>query len=132
MSVRKLPDYRTKQKILHVNRASTDTLASYGDLYLAAGALADALEFYAKAANSAGLQKIKDLALQSGDVFLFTGAAKALNSHPGNAEWENIAQKAAKLGKYAFSRHALEKANNAELLSALAIEIKAQETRQVA
>jgi len=40
-------------------------------MYLEAGALSDALDFYAKAEHLAGMQKIKDIALAGGDVFFF-------------------------------------------------------------
>ncbi|PKN08146.1 MAG: hypothetical protein CVU72_03000 [Deltaproteobacteria bacterium HGW-Deltaproteobacteria-7] len=132
MSIRKLPDYRLKQKILYIDKTSADSLVSYGDLYLEGGALSDALDFYAKAGHTAGVQKIKDLALKSGDTFLFQSAAKAQGIELRDADWEDIAQKATELKKYLFAKHALEKTNNAELLNALMIKIKAEEVKQSA
>jgi hypothetical protein len=132
LSIRKLPDYRLKQKILYIDKTSAESLVSYGDLYLAAGALSDALDFYAKASYQAGVQKIIDLALTSGDAFLFQGAAKALGIQLRDADWEDIARKATELKKYLFARYALEKTNNAELLNALATKMKAEETKQSA
>jgi len=130
LSIRKLPDYRLKQKILYIDKTSAATLARYGDLYLEAGALSDALDFYAKAGHQAGMQKIKDLVQASGDTFLFQHTAKALALDLRDADWEAIARKATELKKYLFARYAAEKANNAELLNALATKMKAEEAKQ--
>jgi hypothetical protein len=132
LSIRKLPDYRLKQKILYIDKTSAASLASYGDLYLEGGALSDALDFYAKAGNAAGVQKIKDLALESGDTFLFQSAAKAQGIELRDTDWEDIARKATELKKYLFARYALQKTNNAELLNALTTKMKAEEAKQSA
>ncbi len=58
---------------------------------------------------------------------LFQRAAKALNLELSSSDWENIGEKAMKLKKYFFARHALEKANNEEMLKALANMMKAEE-----
>jgi hypothetical protein len=132
LRIRKLPDYRLKQKILYIDKTSATSLISYGDLYLEAGALSDALDFYAKAGHHAGVQKIKDLALKNGDAFLFQGAAKALNIDLRDADWEDIARRAIELKKYLFAKHALEKTNKAELLNALTTKMNAEEAKQSA
>jgi hypothetical protein len=132
LSIRKLPDYRLKQKILYIDKTSATSLISYGDLYLEAGALSDALDFYAKAGHHAGVQKIKDFALTNGDAFLFQGAAKAQNIDLRDADWEDIARRAIELKKYLFAKHALEKTNKADLLNALTTKMKAEEAKQSA
>jgi len=111
LSIKKLPDYRLKQKILYIDKTSTAALISYGDLYLEAGAISDALDFYAKASHQAGMQKIKDLAITNGDTFIFQSAAKALDHELRDEDWEDIARRAIDLKKYLFARHALEKTN---------------------
>ena len=58
---------------------------------------------------------------------LFEQAAKALNLELKPADWENIGQKAMDLKKYFFARHALEKANNEELLNSLKKIMQAEE-----
>ena len=75
-------------------------LQNYGDLFLEEGLLSDALDFYQKANDNSGLQKIKDIAFNSGDVMLFQQAAKALNLELKPADWESIGQKAIELKKY--------------------------------
>jgi len=115
----KLPDYRIKQKLLYVDKVNQGNLQNYGDLFLEEGRIPDAFDFYIKANNNIGLQKIKEIAMNSGDVMLFGQAAKALNLELKPADWESIGLKAIELKKYSFAGHALEKANNEEMLNSL-------------
>jgi hypothetical protein len=50
-----------------------------------------------------------------------------LNLELTPADWENIGQKAIDLKKYFFARHALEKANNEDLLNSLKKIMEAEE-----
>jgi tetratricopeptide (TPR) repeat protein len=115
----KLYDYRLKQKILYIDKVNPNVLQNYGDLFLEEGLLSDALDFYQKANYNSGMQKIKDIAFDRGDVMLFQQAAKALHLELKPADWEGIGQKAIDLKKYFFAQHALEKADNEELLNSL-------------
>lgn len=128
--VRKLPDYRFKQKILYIDKISPESLISYGDLYWEAEALSDALDFYARASHAAGIEKIRKRALENGDVFLLQGAARAQGLELQDADWENIARTAVRLKKLSFAGHALKKIDDAERANALAAMIKAEETKQ--
>ena len=94
-------------------------LQDYGNSFLEQGLLSEALEFYQRANDNNGLQKIKDMALNSGDVMLFQQTAKALRLELKPADWEAVGKKAMELKKYFFARHALEKANNEPLLDSL-------------
>jgi hypothetical protein len=114
-----LPDYRLKQKLLYVDKVHQDSLQKYGDSFFEEGRLSEALDFYTKANCNSGLQKIKETAFASGDVMLFGQAAKALNLELKPADWENIGQKAIEFKKYIFAKHAMEKANNEEMLNSL-------------
>ncbi|MEN6620299.1 MAG: hypothetical protein ABFD50_01955 [Smithella sp.] len=119
MNTKNLPDYRLKQKILYIDQTNPQILESYGDAFFSEGNLSDALDFYQKANSVIGLQKIKKVAMESGDVMLFAHAAKALNLELKTSDWENIAKIAINLKKYLFARHALEKASNEDLLNSL-------------
>jgi hypothetical protein len=127
--IKKLPDYRLKQKILYVDHTDPETFKKYGDLFFAESNFSDALDFYKKANFTEGLQKIRNAASESGDVMLFEMVAKALNMELKTADWENIGRIALGLKKYLFARHALEKANNEELLNSLA-KIREAEDRE--
>jgi len=119
LSIKKLPDYGSKQKILYIDKVKENVLRDYGNSFFEDGFLSDALDFYQKANDKIGIQKIKDMAFERGDVMLFQQAAKALNMELKPADWEGIGQKAIDLKKYSFARHALEKANNEEMLTSL-------------
>ncbi|MEI6609296.1 MAG: hypothetical protein WCO53_06065 [Deltaproteobacteria bacterium] len=127
MSNRKLPDYRLKQKILYLDKTRPDDLIQYGNLFYEAGAYSDALDFFQKSNHTEGIQEIKNIALKSGDVMLFQRSAKAMNLELSPLDWENVGKKAMELKKYFFARHALEKANNEEILNSLANIMKAEE-----
>ena len=127
MSNRKLPDYRLKQKILYLDKTSSHELVQYGNLFFEAGAYSDALDFFQKSNHTEGIQEIKNIAFKSGDVMLFQRSAKAMNLELSPLDWENIGKKAMELKKYFFARHALEKANNADILNSLANIMKAEE-----
>ena len=119
LAIKKLPDYQLKQKILYIDRTSPEILKNYGDLFFAEGNVSDALDFYQKANYIEGIQKIKDAALESGDVMLFGRAAKTQKEELKPADWEKIGRIALNLKKYLFARHALKEANNEELLNSL-------------
>jgi tetratricopeptide (TPR) repeat protein len=131
LTIKKLPDYRLKQKILYVEQTDPQTLKEYGDLFFAEGNFSDALDFYQKATATDGLQKIKNSALESGDVMLFGRAAKALNLELKPSDWENIGKIAIDRRKYFFARHALEQASNNELLNSLGQIIQVEEHEKV-
>jgi tetratricopeptide (TPR) repeat protein len=128
----KLYDYRLKQKILYIDKVNSNVLQNYGDLFLEEGLLSDALDFYQKANYNSGMQKIKDIAFDRGDVMLFQQAAKALHMELKPADWEGIGQKAIDLKKYSFAQHALEKANNEEMLNSLKKIIQKEEDEKSA
>ena len=119
MSIKKMPDYRLKEKILYIDKVNPHLLQNYGDMFLEEGFFSDALDFYQKANDNSGMQKIKDIAINSGDVMLFQQAAKALHLELKPSDWESIGQKAIELKKFSFARHALEKTNNEEMLNSL-------------
>jgi len=112
---------------LYVDVPDPEVLKNYGDLFFNESNYSDALDFYSKANFIEGSQKIKDVALDSGDVMLYQRAAKVLNLELKPSDWENIGQKARALKKYFFARHALEKANNEESLNALKIIMEVEE-----
>ncbi|HOF78547.1 MAG TPA: hypothetical protein PLI40_06800 [Smithellaceae bacterium] len=128
MSNKKLPDYRLKQKILYIDKTDAEILKNYGNTFLDAGFISDAIDFYNKANYYDGLEKIKALAFETGDVMFFQRVMKALNTEPSQADWEMIGQKAISLKKYLFAKHALEKAGKPEILNSLLKIMEAEST----
>ncbi len=101
-------------------------------MYLEAGALSDALDFYARASHTAGIEKIRKQALEIGDVFLFQGAVRALGLELRDEDLENIAQTAVRLKKFSFAVQASKKIGDAGRVNALTTMIKAEEAKQSA
>jgi hypothetical protein len=118
-----LPDYRKKQQLLYAEKRTTGELIVYGDRFLEAGRISDAIEFYQKAHHTAGLEKISATAQQMGDVMLFLQATRALSRTPSPEEWLAIGQIAKGLKKYSFALLAFEKGGHDQFL---------RETREIA
>ncbi|NLN38534.1 MAG: hypothetical protein GX155_02965 [Smithella sp.] len=126
----KLPDYRLKQKILFLDKTSDESFVHYGDLCAQAGAYTDALDFYTKARHTEGMEKIRQFAMSNGDTFLFQQATRALGTQPSDADWEQLAQKAARLKKFLFARQALAKITDAQLAGALKPVVEEAQAKQ--
>jgi len=110
--LRKLPDYREKQKILYIDRQSDRVLLTYGDSYLESGRISDATDFYQKANHLQGLEKIREMAEAIGDTMAFQYAMKALKRNISEDDWNRVGQRALELRKFAFAFHAFQKSNN--------------------
>lgn len=109
MSIKKFADYRLKQKILYIDNTDAETLKKYGDLFLEEGNISDAMDFYKKAKYFDGIEDIKNISFDSGDVMIFERAMKILNKEPSPDQWEKIGQRMILLKKYYFVKYALEK-----------------------
>lgn len=109
------PDYKEKQKLLYIEKTPPDTLIHLGDVCLESGKITDAIEFYARADHRPGLEKIRDLVIERGDVMDFQGVLRALRLAGSPDEWNRIGQRAFELKKYTFALHAFEKSGNLEM-----------------
>ncbi len=110
-----IPDYQEKQKLLYIEKTPPDTLIRLGDACLESGVMTDAIEFYARAGHKPGLEKIRDLVIERGDVMDFQGALRALRLAGNPDEWNRIGRRAFELKKYTFALYAFEKSGNAEM-----------------
>lgn len=112
---KKLPNYQEKQRILYIDHQSERDLIAYGDAFLEAGKMFDALECYQRVNYSNGLEKIKGMAERSGDVMLFQQVLKSLKLHVSDDAWNALGNRAFELKKYSFALHAFEKSNNSTM-----------------
>jgi hypothetical protein len=110
-----LPNYQEKQRILYIDHKSVRDLIAYGDAFLEAGKMFDAIEFYQRVNYSEGMEKIKGMAEHSGDVMLFQQVLKPLKQHVSDDTWNAIGTRAFDLKKYSFALHAFEKSNNSTM-----------------
>ena len=71
MKKNSLPDSFQKRKLLNDEKMPPERLISYGEMFFQAGYLCDAAEFFQKASNEAGIDLLRQLAIEQGDSFLF-------------------------------------------------------------
>ena len=124
---RKLPNYQEKQRVLYIKRPSQTDLIAYGDAFLEVGKISDAIEFYQQGNYAEGLEKIKGMALQSGDVMLLQQVVKPLRQSIPDETWNAIAQRAVELKKYLFALYAFERSNNESMVAMVKEMIKSED-----
>jgi hypothetical protein len=98
-----------KKKLLDDPHLPAATCREYGDLCLAQGWLADALDFYVKGQDTAGLEKLQAIAVATGDAFLLERLLQA-QGRQDPALWQQVAAAAAAAGKETLARWAQERA----------------------
>ena len=127
MAKTNLPDYKEKQKILYRDNTSPTTLIAYGDKYMEAGKISDAIDFYHKADHIEGLEKIREMVVTDGDVMEFQHTLNALNLDASEEEWNRIGKQALELKKYTFAIHAFEKGGNSPMAEKIKEEVQQAE-----
>ena len=116
MGKKELPHYKKKQQLLHAKDAKPDDLRRQGEEFLQAGWLSDAIDFFGKAGDQNGLEKIRDIAISEGDVFLFRRTLKAMDVTASEDQWKELADRALDLGKLQFAREAYRMAGDRKSL----------------
>ncbi len=109
MIVSKVPGFLKKKRLLDDAKLSAERCRDYGTMFLNAGALADALDFFLKAGDGPGLEQLKEIALQTGDAYLLERILQAQGLSAPEL-WEQAAAKAQALGKLTLARWAWERA----------------------
>ena len=91
--------YIKKRDTLHAEKSSPATLSQIGRDFFAAERYSDALDFFEKARDAAGIKQIKDVALARGDTFLLSRLDRFDRKLISAAEWEATAKKAEAEGR---------------------------------
>jgi len=110
----KLPDPLTRRDILYGKNTPAESLREYGDLYLRDGRPNDAVEFFGQARYTEGLRRIRQMAMDEGDLFLFSRAAEFLQEEVSADDWRKLGNKALELGKHLFALKCFEKIGDRE------------------
>lgn len=105
----KLPDSLKRRDILYGQNTPAEVLREYGDLYLHEGKPNDAVEFFGQARYKDGLQGIRRMAMEEGDLFLFSRATEFLQEEVPAVDWRKLGRKALEKGKYLFALKCFEK-----------------------
>jgi hypothetical protein len=117
-----LPDVKEKTKRLYAKDATPASLSAQAEQYLAAGWLADAIDFFDRAKDVKGLEKVMARAIEEGDAFLLRRCLKCLGKEDKDGEWGRLAEKALELGKLMFAREGFRMAGdrkNLDLVDAM-------------
>ena len=88
--------YLQKRDLLHGPKVAPQTLVAAGREYLAREAYSDALDFFEKARDAAGVQEIKRIAMERGDSFLLGRVERYDRGLVTESDWERVAQIAEK------------------------------------
>jgi hypothetical protein len=108
-----------KRDLLNQPAASVDGLVQWGDRYLDAGFVHDALDFYEKAGAMEALAPILQAAQSEGDAFLLRRVCAVLGRQPTSNEWLAVAEQAERLHKQRFACKAYEAAGAEDRCEAL-------------
>jgi hypothetical protein len=105
----KLPDPLKRRDILYGQNTPAEVLREYGDLYLHEGKPNDAVEFFGQAGYKEGLRRIRQMAMEEGDLFLFSRATEFLQEEVSPEDWRKLGKKALEKGKCLFALKCFEK-----------------------
>jgi len=106
VSGKRLPGCLNKRDLLNSDRSDPARCVQLGNAYLEEGRISDAIDFFEKARDREGLDRLLERCLGDGDVFLFRKVAKILDLSPGPEEWIKLGDRALSLGKLHFARAA--------------------------
>jgi hypothetical protein len=109
MTINKLPSFLKKKKLLDNPALPAAECQKYGNLFLEAGWLADALDFFSKGKVSEGLDLLQALAVETGDAFLLERVLQ-VTGREGSELWPQVAARAAAKQMDTLARWANERA----------------------
>ncbi len=113
-----LPNSQQRRKLLFDKNAPPEKLVSFGETYLEGGRLSEAAELFSRASHQEGLARIRALAIEQGDSFLYAMACRKSEDGDAPEAWEELGRKAMELQKYSHAVRAFRKADNGEALEA--------------
>ena len=110
----KLPDPLKKRDVLYGKNTPTEVLREYGDLYLNEGKPNDAVEFFGQVCYKEGLRRIRQMAIEEGDLFLFSRATEFLQEEVSAEDWRKLGKKVLEQEKHLFALKCFEKIGDRE------------------
>ena len=107
-----------KRNLLYSEKADPSEWIRAGEDLLGRGLPTDALNFFVRAEHEAGIEQIRALGIEEGDVFLLEQIRLSGRDVPPET-WRKAADKARSLGKIEFAIRALRSAGDDEAADAL-------------
>ena len=111
MPKEELPIFLKKRKLLWETK-DKNQLAKYGDLYLNADFIDDALDFYERAQSHEGFLKIEEISKKTGNLVLYKKVAKILRKDVDPLAANEIGMKAMEMEKFAIALDAFKLSKN--------------------
>ncbi len=99
-----------RRALLNAKDGTPARLSEAASQMAADGFLPEAVDFYHKAGDEAGLKGLLPRMIEEGDYFLFNRINTLLGRKASPDEWDTLAGKAALLGKQTFAAKAGERA----------------------
>lgn len=96
-----------KRDLLNQPAASVDALKPWADRFFNMGHWSDAIDFYSKINGLDALEKILQVALDEGDLFLYNRVVRVLGIKARREDLVKLAENAEALGKNRFASDAL-------------------------
>lgn len=123
----KLPNSVEKRNLLYGGKTPSGTLVEIGELYERERRYADALEFFSKAKNDAGVDRIKAKAIEVGHSFVLLRVRRIGPREISPEEWMRAAEAAEKAGRFQDALHCLQESGDAAKLEALRERLRASD-----
>lgn len=102
-------NYIKRRDYLHSEKTTPAALSAAGREFFAAERYSDALDFFEKANDADGIQKIKRVARQRGDTFLLARLDRFDRNLVTKEEWEQAAKTAEAEGKPSMAAYVARK-----------------------
>ncbi len=112
MKKKSLPDSLKKHRMLHDGKISEEDLVSTGERYFEAGRFLDAADFFRKADFQEGMERLRPIALEQGDSFLYQTMLQKSPDRAKTEEWEALGNRAMELKKFSHAVRAFRASEN--------------------
>lgn len=107
-----VPGFFAKRKVLEGDQTPGESLTRQGLELAEQGLLDEALNYFVRARNREGMEKVLEKSRREGDTFSFEAAVRALGREVSREEWEQLAERALERGLLWFSYRAFERADH--------------------
>ena len=103
MAIKSLPGPMKKREVLYSKDVPAEEKAEYGQAFLDAGNISDALAFFVEAKSKTDLQKMRSVALKDGDAFILRQVQNVFPDLVSEDDWASLAKTAAERGLDMFA-----------------------------
>jgi hypothetical protein len=112
----KIPDVIEKRNLLAEKNAPAARIMELANMYFTQGALDDAFNYFEKAGDCGGLEKVKREAIKAGNSAILYNFLRSKSIGVTESDWLEAAENAMKLGKYSYAAQAFRKGGNEQRL----------------